>query len=38
MTSYVSSNREGLYDSSSQSFYQRKKDQEDIVRLTDHIF
>jgi len=31
-------NREGLYDSSKQSFFQRKTDQEEIRALTDHIF
>ena len=30
--------KEGLYDSSKQSFLQRKHDQEEIVRFTDHIF
>ena len=32
------SNKEGLYDSTRLSFFQRKSDQDEIVRFTDHIF
>ena len=30
--------REGLYDSSRHSFFQRSHDQNEIIRFTDHIF
>jgi len=33
-----STNKEGLYDSTRQSFFQRKNDQDEIVRLVDTIF
>ena len=32
------SNKEGLYDSTRLSFFQRKSDQDEIIRFTDHIF
>jgi len=38
LSEHMGSVREGLYDSTKQSFFQRKNDQDEIVRFTDHIF
>lgn len=38
MSEALGSVKEGLYDSTKLSFFQRKSDQDEIIRFTDHIF
>ena len=38
MSDALGSVKEGLYDSTKLSFFQRKSDQEEIKRFTDHVF
>ena len=38
MSEALSSMKEGKYDSTKLSFFQRKCDQDEIIRFTDHIF
>lgn len=36
--SMTSTNKEGMYDSTKQSFFTRKNDQDEIMRFVDYIF